>query len=153
MMPVVVRKRLPFGAAEAEAEEDEGSSSSSSEPEADVLDAVGMMMEDATEEKTWSQTVGRAEGGYNVSLLHLRAINNAGSEGPQRPGRVEGGGRTRERLVSLLADAAEIVLDPDGERAREVAFFDGMAFALPALTGQVGMCVERHNGWSGGSRG
>jgi len=52
--------------------------------------------------------------------------------------------RTGEGLIAVLADAAEVVLDPDGERAREVALLDRVAFALPALTCEVGVGVEDH---------
>jgi len=58
MMPVVVRNSgFPAAAAAAALEDDSALASSSSSslsesPEADVLEAVGMMMDEATEEKT-----------------------------------------------------------------------------------------------------
>lgn len=55
MIPVVVR----WNAAEPGAREEEGSGKTELEEEAEVfeLEEVGMTIDDATAEKTWSQTV------------------------------------------------------------------------------------------------
>lgn len=54
------------------------------------------------------------------------------------------GGRTRKGVVPVLSEPVEVVLDLDGERAREVAVLDGVSLALPALASEVCVCVEDH---------
>lgn len=130
MMPVVVRCRagaatVDGGSGEAERDElAEEEDEPEDEPE-------GIMMDDATDEKTWSQTGRSATRGELISSSSRQPTEASAK-------------RTRKGVVALLAHAVEVVLDADGERAREVALLDGVALALPTLAREVGVGVEDH---------